>query len=59
MLAGVAGKRVSDALRVDVPPQLFTACTVKVPVVNVLGMFSTIELPLLVTIVQPAGTVQL
>jgi len=25
MLAGVDGKRVSDAVRVDVPPQLFTA----------------------------------
>ena len=25
ILAGVAGKRVSEALRVDVPPQLFTA----------------------------------
>ena len=25
MLAGVAGKRVSEAVRVDVPPQLFTA----------------------------------
>ena len=59
MLAGVDGKRVSDAVRVDVPPQLFTACTDKVPVVNVLDTFSTIELPLFVTIVQPAGTVQL
>ena len=59
MLAGVAGKRVSDALRVEVPPQLLTACTVSVPVVNVLGILSTIELPLLVTIVHPAGTVQL
>ena len=57
MLAGVEGKRVSDALRVDVPPQLFTACTDKVPVVNVLGTFNTIELPLLVAIVQPVGTV--
>jgi len=59
MLAGVDGKRVSDAVRVDVPPQLFTACTDKVPVVNVLGIFNTIELPLLVAIVQPVGTVQL
>ena len=59
MLAGVEGKRVSDALRVDVPPQLFTTWTDKVPVVNVLDTFNTIELPLFVTIVQPAGTVQL
>jgi len=57
MLAGVDGKRVSEAVRVDVPPQLFTACTDKVPVVNVLGTFNTIELPLLVAIVQPVGTV--
>lgn len=57
MLAGVAGKRVSDALREALPPHEFTACTVNVPVVNVLGTFSTIEVPLLVTIVQPVGTV--
>ena len=59
MLAGVAGKRVSEALRAEVPPQLFTACTVRVPVVKVLGTLSTMEVPLLVTIVQPVGTVQL
>jgi hypothetical protein len=59
ILAGVAGKRVSDALRVDVPPQALTAVTERVPVVNVLGTLITIELPLLVTIEQPAGTVQL
>jgi hypothetical protein len=59
MLAGVPGKRVSETLRVEVPPQLFTAVTLMVPVVNVLGTFITIELPLLVTIVHPDGTVQL
>ena len=59
MLAGVPGKRVSDTLRAEVPPQLFTAVTLMVPVVNVLGTFITIELPLLVTIEQPDGTVQL
>jgi protease II len=59
ILAGVAGKRVSDTLRVDVPPHAFTAVTDSVPVVNVLGTLNTIELPLLVTIVQPAGTDQL
>jgi hypothetical protein len=57
MLAGVAGKRVSDALRNELPPQLLKARTLNVPVVNVLGTFITIELPLLVTIVQPLGTV--
>ena len=59
MLAGVPGKRVSDTLRIEVPPQPFTAVTLIVPVVNVLGTFITIELPLLVTIVHPDGTVQL
>ena len=59
MLAGVPGKRVSETLRVEVPPQPFTAVTLIVPVVNVLGTFITIELPLLVTIVHPDGTVQL
>ena len=59
MLAGVPGKRVSETLRVEVPPQPFTAVTLMVPVVNVLGTFITIELPLLVTIEQPDGTVQL
>ena len=59
MLAGVPGKRVSDTLRIEVPPQLLTADTLIVPVVNVLGTFITIELPLLVTIEQPDGTVQL
>jgi hypothetical protein len=58
ILAGVDGKRVRPAVRVDVPPQVFTACTDKVPVVNVLGTFNTIEFPLLVAIVQPVGTVQ-
>jgi hypothetical protein len=57
MLAGVAGKRVSDALRSELPPQLLYARTLNVPVVKVLGTFITIELPLLVTIVQPDGTV--
>ena len=57
ILAGVAGKRVSDALRNELPPQLLNARTLSVPVVNVLGTFITIELPLLVTIVQPLGTV--
>jgi hypothetical protein len=59
MLAGVPGKRVSDTLRIEVPPQPFTAVTLIVPVVNVLGTFITIELPLLVTIEHPDGTVQL
>ena len=59
MLAGVPGKRVSDTLRIEVPPQLLTADTLIVPVVNVLGTFITIELPLLVTIEHPDGTVQL
>jgi hypothetical protein len=57
MLAGVAGKRVSDALRRELPPQLLKARTLKVPVVKVLGTLITIELPLLVTIAQPVGTV--
>ena len=57
MLAGVDGKRVSEALRSELPPQLLYARTLNVPVVNVLGTFNTIELPLLVAIVQPVGTV--
>jgi hypothetical protein len=57
MLAGVAGKRVSDALRAALPPHILTARTVNVPVVKLLGTFMTIEVPLLVTIVQPVGTV--
>jgi hypothetical protein len=57
ILAGVAGNRVSDALRSELPPQLLKARTLKVPVVKVLGTLITIELPLLVTIVQPVGTV--
>ncbi len=57
ILAGVAGRRVSDALRSELPPQLLNARTLKVPVVKVLGTLITIELPLLVTIVQPVGTV--
>jgi hypothetical protein len=57
ILAGVAGRRVSDALRSELPPQLLKARTLKVPVVKVLGTLITIELPLLVTIVQPVGTV--
>jgi hypothetical protein len=59
MLAGVEGSRVSDTLLVADPPHAFTACTLNVPVVNVLGIFKTIELPLLVAILQPEGTVQL
>jgi hypothetical protein len=58
MLAGVAGNRVNDALRVALPPHRFNACTLNVPVVKVLGIFNTIDVPLLLTIVQPAGTVQ-
>ena len=57
MLAGVAGKRVSDALRSELPPQLLYALTLKVPVVKLLGTLSTIELPLFVTIVQLDGAV--
>ena len=57
MLAGVDGKRVSEALRSELPPQLLYARTLNVPAVNVLGTFNTIELALLVTIVQPVGTV--
>jgi hypothetical protein len=57
ILAGVEGKRVSEALRSELPPQLLNARTLNVPVVNVLGTFITIELPLLVAIVQPVGTV--
>jgi len=57
MLAGVAGRRVSDTLRSELPPQLLYARTLNVPVVKVLGTFITIELPLSVTIVQPDGTV--
>ena len=57
MLAGVDGKRVSEALRSELPPQLLYARTLKVPVVKVLGTFITIELPLLVDIEQPVGTV--
>ncbi len=56
MLAGVAGKRVREAVRVALPPHVFTAWTDNVPVVNVLGTFITIEVPLLVTIVHPVGT---
>ena len=59
MLAGVAGNRVSDALRDAEAPHRLTAATVSVPVVNVLGTFITMEVPLLVTIEHPAGTVQL
>jgi len=58
MLTGVAGKRVSDALRKELPPQLLYARTLNVPVVKLLGMLSTIELPLLVAMVHPEGTVQ-
>jgi hypothetical protein len=57
MLAGVEGKRVSDVLRSELPPQLLYARTINVPVVKVLGTFNTIELPLLVAIVHPVGTV--
>jgi hypothetical protein len=57
MLAGVDGKRVSDALRNELPPQLLYARTLRVPVVKLLGTLMTIEFPLLVTIVQPDGTV--
>ena len=57
MLAGVEGKRVRETLRSELPPQLLNARTLSVPVVNVLGTFITIELPLLVAIVQPVGTV--
>ena len=57
MLAGVAGKRVSEALRNELPPQLLYARTLNVPVVKVLGIFITIEVPLSVTMVQPVGTV--
>ena len=59
ILAGVAGKRVKEALREELTPQIFTAATVSVPVVNVLGTFITIDVPLFVTIEQPEGTVQL
>jgi hypothetical protein len=57
MLAGVEGKRVSDAVRSELPPQLLYARTLNVPVVKVFDTFNTIELPLLVTMVQPDGTV--
>jgi hypothetical protein len=59
MLAGMAGRRVSDALRVAEPPHALTTCTLSVPVVKVLGIFRTIELPLFVAIEHPDGTVQL
>jgi hypothetical protein len=42
MLAGVDGRRVSEALRMVEPPQVFKAVTLKVPVVNVLGTFRRI-----------------
>ena len=57
MLAGVEGKRVNDAVRTALPLHILYARTLKVPVVNVLGTFITIEVPLLVTIVHPVGTV--
>jgi len=57
MLAGVEGKRVSDAVRSELPPQLLYARTLNVPVVKALDTFNTIELPLLVAMVQPLGTV--
>jgi hypothetical protein len=57
MLAGVAGKRVSDALRNELPPQALYARTLSVPVVNELGIFITIEVPLFVTMVHPVGAV--
>lgn len=57
MLAGVDGRRVSDALRSELPPQLLYARTLNVPVVKVLGTFNKIVLPLLVAMVHPEGTV--
>ena len=59
ILAGVAGTRVSVVLLVEVPPQELEAVTESVPEVNALVMLSVIEVPLLVTILQPAGTDQL
>lgn len=59
ILAGVAGKRVSDKVRVMLPPQLFTQATLRVPVVNVLGILIVTVFKLLETIVHPTGAVQL
>ena len=58
MLAGVAGKRVKASVRVILPPQLFKHATLKVPVVNELGMLMVTVFKLLDTIVQPVGAVQ-
>jgi hypothetical protein len=59
MLAGVPGKRVSASVLLTLPPQLFTQATLRVPVVNVLGILMTTLFKLLDAIVQPAGAVQL
>lgn len=59
MLAGVAGTAVSVVLRDDVAPQELVTVTDNVPDVKELGMLSEMDVPVLDTIVQPAGTVQL
>jgi hypothetical protein len=59
MLAGVAGKRVSDNVRVMLPPQLLMQATLNVPVVKVLGTLMVAVFKLLDAMVHPAGAVQL
>lgn len=59
MLTGVAGNAVSANVFVTLTPHVLVTTNVNVPVVNVLGIFITMLLPLFVAIEQPAGTVQL
>jgi hypothetical protein len=59
ILAGVAGTALRVVLREDVAPQELVTVTDSVPDVNELGMLSVMEVPVLDTILQPAGTDQL
>ena len=59
MDAGVDGNLLNVMLRAVPEPQAFTALTVIEPLLKLLVKFTVMLVPLFVTILAPAGTVQL